>query len=530
MASAVAAGRVTRQQRHLQRHAVSSSQPTQISASRATPPSSSQSHCGDAASSGCVEKIAGSKRPAEHALQSGPGVSARKARRTTIGRAIKPRKILVFDCTPIYTSVGEFSFEEYRAIESGQLTRNNVRFDPARKRQVTPENRAFAFVDLAISADGEEIQFEEYRSRTTAVGGADAIVVEPFFKGHRDTLLAALDPPLDSYPGFYKPDTVGPPNPPSKGSKMTVKYTLGTMSLKVARMIEQGGYAKVYLATLENSKRGDPAYAVKIQAPPTSWEFYISSKLQERLSDEEQTLVVRTHSCTLFRDKSVILMDYNNCGSLQDAINAYLKTNKKMEEPVIMYYTIEMLRIIEACHKCGIIHTDIKPDNFMLYFTRDRLKSSWTPERQNGWEHRGLQIIDFGCSIDQRMYPPGTKFRGTGHASTFDCLEMREGKPWDYQPDLYGLCATVHCMLQGDYMKLQEEKTDDGRTIWMPKLPLRRYWQRDLWDNLFRNLINIDADNMPNLRDLRRSFENYLVANPSKASMIASKAFSIPKQ
>ncbi|KAH3705890.1 mitotic checkpoint serine/threonine-protein kinase BUB1 [Pelomyxa schiedti] len=163
-----------------------------------------------------------------------------------------------------------------------------------------------------------------------------------------------------------------------------------------------------------------------------------------------------------------------------------------------------MLRIIEACHKCGIIHTDIKPDNFMLYFTRDRLKSSWTPERQNGWEHRGLQIIDFGCSIDQRMYPPGTKFRGTGHASTFDCLEMREGKPWDYQPDLYGLCATVHCMLQGDYMKLQEEKTDDGRTIWMPKLPLRRYWQRDLWDNLFRNLINIDADNMPNLRDLRR--------------------------
>ena len=31
-----------------------------------------------------------------------------------------------------------------------------------------------------------------------------------------------------------------------------------------------------------------------------------------------------------------------------------------------MVYTIELLRMVEALHQCGIIHGDIKPDNFLI--------------------------------------------------------------------------------------------------------------------------------------------------------------------
>ena len=57
----------------------------------------------------------------------------------------------------------------------------------------------------------------------------------------------------------------------------------------------------------------------------------------------------------------------NYCQFLfQDVVNKYKMVNKKMNEAVVLYYTINILRILEACHKCGIIHGDVKPDNFLV--------------------------------------------------------------------------------------------------------------------------------------------------------------------
>ena len=47
-------------------------------------------------------------------------------------------------------------------------------------------------------------------------------------------------------------------------------------------------------------------------------------------------------------------------------VNKYKMEKKTMEEGVLFYYTIALLRIIETLHFCGIIHGDIKPDNFLV--------------------------------------------------------------------------------------------------------------------------------------------------------------------
>ena len=39
---------------------------------------------------------------------------------------------------------------------------------------------------------------------------------------------------------------------------------------------------------------------------------------------------------------------------------------KKIPENMLLYYTLELVNIVDVLHNCGIIHADIKPDNIML--------------------------------------------------------------------------------------------------------------------------------------------------------------------
>lgn len=63
---------------------------------------------------------------------------------------------------------------------------------------------------------------------------------------------------------------------------------------------------------------------------------------------------------------------------LQDAINGYAQYGKTMSEELIMMYTIELLGMVDALHTCGVIHGDIKPDNFLIRNA---------PKYVVGWNH-----------------------------------------------------------------------------------------------------------------------------------------------
>lgn len=65
-----------------------------------------------------------------------------------------------------------------------------------------------------------------------------------------------------------------------------------------------------------------------------------------------------------------------------------------------------------------------------------------------------IQLIDFGCSIDMRLFPDGTRFTQIIKTEDFTCIEMQTGKPWTYQTDLYCLAASSHCLLFGNYMRV----------------------------------------------------------------------------
>lgn len=108
-----------------------------------------------------------------------------------------------------------------------------------------------------------------------------------------------------------------------------------------------------------------------------------------------------------------------------------------------LLWTVEMLHIVEHLHTCGIVHGDIKPDNFLVRSLPSVERAAPT-----------LQLIDYGRSIDMTLFPAGTTFTRVVTTKDFQCVEMQTGQPWTFQTDLYGLASTVHCMLIGDYMKV----------------------------------------------------------------------------
>ena len=60
-------------------------------------------------------------------------------------------------------------------------------------------------------------------------------------------------------------------------------------------------------------------------------------------------------------------------------LSKYLKTHKQCGEDVFKMYWKQMLCAVNAIHKQGIIHTDLKPANFLLV-------------------NNNLKLIDFGIA------------------------------------------------------------------------------------------------------------------------------------
>lgn len=56
--------------------------------------------------------------------------------------------------------------------------------------------------------------------------------------------------------------------------------------------------------------------------------------------------------------------------TFQDAINSYVVVSSSMEEVLCIYYTIEMLYMLETLHDAAIIHGDFKPDNLLIRYSR----------------------------------------------------------------------------------------------------------------------------------------------------------------
>ncbi|KAK6340531.1 hypothetical protein TWF696_008857 [Orbilia brochopaga] len=420
---------------------------------------------------------------------------------------------------------------------------------------------------------------------TTAASAAtiDDAQCNPMDPGVRAIILSKLDPPLTTFKGFYDNSTqpskrtdgirkyiraitaTGKDAPKVIPSQPVIGLENGEISYTIRKEIGKGAFAPVYLvennmagmydddgegeeeeeeaaecATIGTSRRCE-LEAVKMETPVSTWEFYITRLAHQRLGNDRATQsLVRAHEFHHFSDEAFLVLDYFSQGTLLDLVNATAAPNHvlhtqsgTMDEILVMFFAVELLRTVEALHCRGILHGDLKADNCLLRLqpTGADNSSDWTaaydPTGGGGWSRKGIALIDFGRGVDMRDFRADVGFLADWRTDRQDCPEMREMRPWTYQIDYYGVAAVVHSMLFGRYIETTTASGDGGgpgRTRrYKITAGVKRYWQGEIWNEMFDLLLNPgmfvegeEGGGMPvtgGVRRVRGRMEEWIQAN-----------------
>ncbi|KAH9115974.1 hypothetical protein LEN26_006839 [Aphanomyces euteiches] len=282
-----------------------------------------------------------------------------------------------------------------------------------------------------------------------------------------------------------------------------------------------GAYASVFAGRMSTRAScimpNSLAIKLELGVDVLPWEYYSIREIDRRADQQSlnERNLVKAHSLHVYENAVLMLLQRGNRGTLHDLVNAYKKLGRSVPENIVLVYTRQMFQSLVHVHASGFLHGDIKPDNWIL------VRGAPLEESNDIFDSGRICLIDFGRAIDLQLYPSNATFCGNMHAEGFKCIEMRTKRPWLHQIDTFGLCATVHFLLFGDYMEITCEKTGGAGDVcsqkWSMKKALRRYWQTDFWREFFDTFLNIsDCQNQPNLSHWGRKISILLKEDPSR--------------
>ncbi|RYC57729.1 hypothetical protein CHU98_g8474, partial [Xylaria longipes] len=285
----------------------------------------------------------------------------------------------------------------------------------------------------------------------------------------RDEILAKMHPPLSSYAGFYdhrnersdrgieirKFAKIVSKNGKSNNEKtgpicspVVLEFPELLCEYTLKRELGSGAFAPVYL--VENSspeneeedgivEMGKGTFAtrqrasleaLKMEQPPTAWEFFIMRLAADRLGPQHRATasISAAHELHLYQDECFLLLPFHPYPTLLSVVNYFREQPSSiMDEPLAMFFTIELLRTVEALHSKQILHGDLKVDNCLLRLDdapeAQALSNQWFADGSGGWSTRGVVLIDFGRGIDMRAFEKDVQFIADWKTTKEDCAE-----------------------------------------------------------------------------------------------------------
>ncbi|KAL9113621.1 MAG: hypothetical protein Q9227_002359 [Pyrenula ochraceoflavens] len=414
----------------------------------------------------------------------------------------------------------------------------------------------------------------------------------PVYEGIRGTILKNIHPPMSSFSGFFDNSNVtcskgqeiqkfvrtqnakksrDPERTQTQAIPPIIRLEGASRVYAIKRELGKGAFAPVYLVdsedlTNESNDASSSKYAasrqdleaLKLEQTSQPWEFYIIRSLYSRLgaANRASASIVVAHECHVFANEGYLILDYCNQGTLLDLVNVFAEQRRKagkppgegMDEVLAMFFAVELLRVVEESHRAGILHGDLKADNCLVRLLAPddefdaladgMLAHPYRADGNKGWAGKGLTLIDFGRGIDMRRFRDDVAFIADWETGPQDCPEMRNMKPWTWQIDYFGLAGTIYTLLYGQYIETVEVAGSGvglgAKKQYRLKERPKRYWQQELWEELFEMLLNptredtLEAEagrKMPLLKGMRKCrerMERWLEAEGEKKGLRAA--------
>ena len=131
-------------------------------------------------------------------------------------------------------------------------------------------------------------------------------------------------------------------------------------------------------------------------------------------------------------DALYIVQDYIDGVSMEKLLAYY-----PFRHNMVLKYAKDICSVISFIHKCGLIHSDMKPDNIMVVRTEEDLENSKRPDKFGK-----LKFIDFGSVIERR--------EGTfAYTPAYAAPEQFRKEELDEKTDIFNIGATMYHMITG---------------------------------------------------------------------------------
>lgn len=154
----------------------------------------------------------------------------------------------------------------------------------------------------------------------------------------------------------------------------TNKNSIGD-NYRFIKLLGEGSFGKVYLAI---DKEGTK-YACKVENNGSKNRLKSESNIYKRFASKELSCVPKFYSYYETNESNILVMQL--LGKSLDSV--FEESNNMLDIGTVMKLAIKIITYLEQIHRLGIIHRDIKPNNFMF----------GTDGNENN-----LYIMDFGLS------------------------------------------------------------------------------------------------------------------------------------
>ncbi|CAN0918691.1 Calcium-dependent protein kinase 16 [Linum grandiflorum] len=260
------------------------------------------------------------------------------------------------------------------------------------------------------------------------------------------------------------------------------RYTIG-------KLLGHGQFGYTYVAT--DKGNGDRVAVKRIDKgkmilPIAVEDVKREVKILRQLAGHENVV----HFVNAFEDDSYVFIVMELCegGELLDRILA--KKDSRYSEKDAAVIVRQMLKVAAECHLHGLVHRDMKPENFLFKSTK---------------EDSALKATDFGLSD---YIKPGKKFHdivGSAYYVAPEVLQRKSGP----ESDVWSIGVITYILLCG--RRPFWDKTEDG-----------------IFKEVLRNKPDFRRKPWPTISHSAKDFIKKLLVKDPRARLTAAQALSHP--